>query len=213
MVHRSPVTRTLESRPAVSRSTEGRRSFPPPRRRSGKAAVPAGLPTPCLGQGYETVGQILSDILGSALDVTGSDRAFILVAREATMLEVVAARGIRPREVIDIVLAQAAPALKVALSERKLASLDHRGRTRPALDGFFEINDAAVLGLPLDLGLRSAGVLCLLRRRGARRVSDLDLEIVQALAEQAALAIGAASHQTALTELEASLCGLAPALA
>ncbi|HUP90815.1 MAG TPA: GAF domain-containing protein [Solimonas sp.] len=171
------------------------------------------MPQPRPGEGYESVDQILRDILRSAIDVTGSEQAFILVSRDSTILEVVCARGIRPREVIDAVLNRAASAVHMALRERTLVFADHSGRTVPVLDGFFEINDAAVLGLPLDLGLRSSGTLCLIRRRGARRVSDLDLEIVQALAEQAALAIGAASHQTALTRLADSLGGLAPALA
>lgn len=163
--------------------------------------------------GYEPAEQILADILRSALEVTGASQGFILVSREGSVLEVAGARNLRPSEVVDVVLARAALPLHTALRDGRPAAADDHGRALPVFDGFFENNNPATLCVPLDLGLRQTGALCLLRQSGARKVSELDLEIVQALAEQAALAIGAASHQTALTELEASLCGLAPALA
>ena len=78
----------------------------------------------------------------------------------------------------------------------------------PMNDGGAEERAPAVLCVPLDLGPQLSGVLCLLRREQPRRLSDLDLEIVQALAEQAALAIGAASHSSALSRLRASLSDL-----
>jgi GAF domain-containing protein len=54
-------------------------------------------------------------------------------------------------------------------------------------------------------------VLCLSRREPLRVVSELDLEIAQALAEQIALAISAASAFSALNHLEQRLGCLPPA--
>lgn len=161
--------------------------------------------------GYEPAEQILADILRSALDVTGAHQGFILVSREGSILEVAGARNLRPSEVVDVVLSRAAAPLHSALREGQAAAADEQGRALPIFDGFFENNNPSVLCVPLELGLRQTGALCLLRQPGARKVSELDLEIVQALAEQAGLAISAACHQTALTRLEASLSALDPA--
>lgn len=164
-----------------------------------------------LTSGYEPAEQILADIMRSAMEVTGAAQGFILVSREGSVLEVAGTRNLRPSEVVDVVLARAASPLHTALREGRPAAADDQGRALPIFDGFFEQNTPAVLCVPLDLGLRQTGALCILRHPGARKLSELDLEIVQALAEQAALAIGAACHQTALTRLEASLSGLVPA--
>lgn len=181
--------------------------------RPAKKAWPRPEQTaPFFTSGYEPAEQILADILSSAVDVTGSVQGFILVSREGSVLEVAGTRNLRPSEVIDIVLARAAAPLHAALRENRPAAADEQGH----LLSLFEKPAgaaaalAAVLCVPLDLGLRQTGALCLMRQACARRVSELDLEIVQALAEQAALAIGAACHQTALTRLEASLSSLAP---
>jgi GAF domain-containing protein len=161
--------------------------------------------------GYEPAEQILSDILRSAMEVTGAAQGFILVSRESSVLEVAGARNVRPSEVVDVVLARAASPVHSALREGRPAAADERGRPLPIFDGYFEANSPAVLCVPLDLGLRQSGALCLLRNPNARKLSELDLEIVQALSEQAALAIGAACNHTALARLEASLSALVPA--
>lgn len=155
--------------------------------------------------GYEPAEQILADILRSALDVTGAAQGFIIVSREGAVLEVASHCNIRPEEIMDASLRLAALPLHGALRENRPSAADSQGRALPIFDGYFETNDPAVLCLPLDLGLRQRGALCVLRQVGARKLSELDLEIVQALAEQAALAIGAACNHTALTRLEASL--------
>ena len=163
--------------------------------------------------GYEPVEQILCDILASAAEVTGADQAFFLVSREGSVLEVACARNIRPAEVMDLVLTRAAATVHRALREGQLSGADGAGRPMPVYDGFFEANAPAVLCVPLDLGLRQSGAMCLIRCKNPRRLSELDLEITQALAEQAALAIGAACHHSALTRLEASLNAPVPARA
>lgn len=210
----------MANRPPVSSLKKGSfrfgnvsRTFGNARRRTD-VVRPAGTPAVATQRaGYEPAQEILRSILRSAADLAGADQCFFLVARDDTVLEVAGARNIRPRDIIQVVLGRGAGATGLCLRERRLACADEQGRPMPLLDGVFEANAPAILCLPLDLGLAQAGVLCLLRKRRARRVSELDLEILQALGEQASLAIGAASHQSALTRLEASLSALSPGLA
>lgn len=182
----------------------------PAHKRTARAETRAGTEFPT--SGYEPAEQILNEILRSAMEVTGAVQGFILVSREGSVLEVAGSRNLRPSEVVDVVLARAAAPVHSALREGRMAAADDKGRALPIFDGYFETNTPAVLCVPLDLGLRQSGALCILRHPGARKLSELDLEIVQALAEQAALAIGAACHQTALTRLEASLSAFSPPL-
>lgn len=159
---------------------------------------------------YEPVQPLLKEILRSTADVLSAHQAFIIVARGEALIEVACTHNIRPSEVVDAVTTGARGPVQTALKEKILTAGDIQGAAMPLLDGFFENNSPAILCVPLDLGSRLAGVLCLLRRHPPRRLSDLDLEIVQALAEQAALAIGAATHSSALSRLKASLSRPSP---
>lgn len=183
------------------------------RRRAGGTPAPASLADSHRSTAYEPVQQILRDILRSASGVLGAAQAFILVSRGGSVLEVAGAHEIHPGEVMSAVLAQASLPIHTALREKILTGGDLQGCVLPLLEGALEQRAPAVLCVPLDLGPRLSGVLCLLRQQQPQKLSDLDLEIVQALAEQAALAIGAASHSSALSRLQASLDTLAPAYA
>lgn len=199
--------------PATRAFTRSRRRNPETRASLRAAAVDSFSSRDQLTGSYEPVEQILSEILRSAMDVAVADQGFILVSREGSVLEVASSRNIRPAEVMDVVLARAASPIHSALREGRLSAIDSRGHTMPVFDGYFEANAPAILCLPMDLGLRQSGTLCLVRKpSGARKLSELDIEIVQALAEQAALAVGAACNQSALSRLEASLSDLMPAL-
>ena len=66
----------------------------------------------------------------------------------------------------------------------------------------------AVVALPLELGRNEHGALCMIRNGAPRHLSDLDLEILGALADQAALALRASNQQSALSRLAASLDAL-----
>lgn len=182
-----------------------------PRRRSQKPRPIQVRTSISDAPSYEPVSQLLAEILRSACDVAGAEQAFFLVTRDETALEAVATYRIRPGEVMDVVLCRAAHPVHLALREHRMAAADADGRALPVYDGNFELNAPAVLCVPLDLGLRQTGALCLMRKTGARNLSELDLEIVQALSGQAELAIGAARCRSALSRLEASLRVLSPA--
>jgi GAF domain-containing protein len=197
MGHRNPVS--LEAK-----GKGGRRTFGAARRRTASLKPFPGVPFT-----HMPAHDVLGSILTSACELIAAEQGFMLVARGDTVLEIACTRRMRPGDVMRTVLGRAGPAVQQTLHERRTACADAHGHLIPMCDGFFEANAPALLCLPLDLGARDAGVLCLIRR-GKRRVNDLDWEILQALSDQAALAIGAASHQTALSALEASLAAIAP---
>lgn len=165
--------------------------------------------------GCEPIQQVLKDILRSASGVLSASQAFIVVSQGGSILSVAATHNIRPVEVANAVLVQASKPIHAALREKILAAGDLQGCVLPPLhaDACPENRAPAVLCVPLDIGSQQRGVMCMLRQHQPRRLSDLDLEIVQALGEQAALAISAASHSSALQRLQASLTTLAPAYA
>lgn len=147
--------------------------------------------------------ELLRNTLRSACDLIGAERGFVVVLREETTLEVACARQMAPREMLDTMLGRAARALHRALTLRETGLCDERGNTLAAHPG--DHSAAAVVSLPLELGVRQRGALCLLRACAQRALSSLDFEILEALAGQAALALAAASQQSALHRLEASL--------
>lgn len=163
--------------------------------------------------GYESVQQTLQDIQRSVAALVGASQAFILTCREDSALEIASTHNIRVTQAMDLALSQATLPLHAALRGKMLVTGDLNGYAPATLPGNHSSLIPAALCVPLDLGPRMKGALCLLRRGQPQHMSDLDLEIVQALAEQAALAICAASHSNALSRLQDSLSTLAPAYA
>lgn len=153
----------------------------------------------------EPAREVLRNTLRSACEVIGAERGFILQTREDPVLEVVGTHGVKRQDLLDLVIGCASPALHRALIGGELGLADRSGVVQPQLDGSFEENAPAVVALPLELSGRQRGVLCLLRNAPARVLSELDIEILEALADQAALALRAASQESALSRLAASL--------
>ncbi|HEX4895019.1 MAG TPA: GAF domain-containing protein [Solimonas sp.] len=157
----------------------------------------------------EPAQEILRNTLRSACELIGAERGFVIALREDVALEIACTRAMRQHELLDAVLGPAARALHRTLSEQAIGLADASGQALPMLDGYFEHNAPAVVSLPLEVGPRQRGALCLLRADAPRTLSDLDFEILEALAGQAALALAAASQQNALSRLAASLHGFA----
>lgn len=154
----------------------------------------------------EPAQQVLRNTLRSACDVIGADAGFTLQTREDAVFEVACANRLGPTQLLDAVLGRAASALHRSLVFGELGLADPAGS---ALTPDAEAAPA-VVALPLDLGQRERGVLCLLRDDGPRGLSELDLEILGALADQAALALRASNQECALSKLAASLNAIGP---
>ena len=180
--------------------------------RRKREPVNAGLP-PAISQNYGPVSKIMRDILRSAADVLDADQAFILISRDGEPTETAAVLNLRPIKVINLALQRAALSIRHSLQRRCVTAADNRGQELLLCNGEFAHDiSPSTLCLPLDPNSHVCGVMCMIRRGNARRLTALDLEIVYALADQAALAVGAANHQRALSHLEASLSELLPAV-
>jgi GAF domain-containing protein len=163
--------------------------------RSGPAVARAAAPGPAQ--------DILHGILTSAAALTGADQAFLAVWRGSAAAQILGCRHIAPTQAQAAVRGRLAGLLERALRGEPVCG-DAAGHALPHGDHAARI---ATLCLPLSLGAREHGALCLMRRGKLRRIGALDWEILQALGDEAALAIGATRHQSALSELAARLSG------
>jgi GAF domain-containing protein len=156
----------------------------------------------------EPAQQVLRNTLRSACDVIDAESGFTLQTREDAVFEVACSHRLGPTQLLDAVLGRASSALHRALvaGELGLAALSGEALAAPGNGD----TAPAVVALPLDLGARERGVLCLLRTGNPRALSELDLEILGALADQTALALRAANQECALTKLAASLNAFGP---
>jgi hypothetical protein len=152
---------------------------------------------------HAPVQQVLRNTLQSACELVGAERAFVLVLRQETTFEVACTRRILPREILDTMFGHAARALHRTLTRSETGLCDQAGN--PLWPQRGDALSPAVVSLPLDLGLRQRGTLCLLRACVQQALHRIDFEILDALAAQAALALAAANQQRALHRLEASL--------
>lgn len=146
--------------------------------------------------------QVLRNTLRSACCVVGAHGGFVVQVRDDTVLEIACAHALPGQDVLDAVLGMAARALHRTLLESARGLACPRGELliEPA-----HVAAPAVVSLPLELGPNRQGAFCLLRKNHERELSELDFEILEALAGQAALALSASCQRTALSRLEASL--------
>ncbi|WP_169729280.1 GAF domain-containing protein [Solimonas soli] len=184
---------------AFSRNTQRRRRPP----LSGQ--TPAGIAWASISAD-DSVQQVLHNTLRSACGVIGARGGFVVQLRDDTVLEIACAHALNGEAVLDAVFGRASRALHRALLDAE------RGLACPRGELLAEPLQAApaVISLPLELGVRRQGAFCLLRDNADRKLSALDFEILDALADQAALALAAACQRSALSQLEASLNATPP---
>ncbi len=152
----------------------------------------------------EAAQQVLRNTLRSACDVIGADRGFILAGSRDRR---------QPRGCLRMPYRSVRTDQRGARSRRAGPASGHAARHAGAgrsqwrsTRKFQRAGQRPVaVALPLDLGSGLRGTLCLLREDEPRALSELDAEILGALADQAALALRAASQKSALSKLAASL--------
>ncbi|NKF21387.1 GAF domain-containing protein [Solimonas marina] len=150
---------------------------------------------------------VLQNTLRSACGVVGARGGFVVQLRDDTVIEISCAHALAGHAVFEAVLGSAAAALRCALLESRRGLTCAQGEL---LEGCNDVSRPAVVSLPLELGTSRQGAICLLRSDTERVLSDLDFEILDALADQAALALGASCQRNALNRLEASLNAIGP---
>lgn len=153
----------------------------------------------------DTVQEILRNTLRSTYGVIGASGGFVLLLTDQRVLEIAALHRVSNNDVLDALFGWAAGALHRALLDgaRGLATAEGR-----LLVGEQPDEPAIFVCLPLDVDDNRRGALCLLRKPDARPLKALDLEILDALAGQAALALAAGCQRHALHQLQARLQAL-----
>lgn len=197
----------MSNRHRLLAPSRGARVFPRSTLRRRRPAQPAPGIAWSATAADDTAQQVLHNTLRSACGVIGARGGFVVQLRDDTVIEIACAHALPGKDVLDAVLGAAARALHCALLETRRGLACPRGELlrEPAAAAA-----PAVISLPLELGHRRRGAFCLLRQDSERSLSELDFEILDALAGQAALALGAACQRTALNRLEASLQAIAP---
>lgn len=159
--------------------------------------------TPSLG-----LGPLLERLLDSVLQLSGTERGFVLLADEQGELTLAASRGVTPEALADREFAGSVGAVERAIAERRsVASSD--ALADPRLAGRASIAEQqirALLCLPLLALGRLVGALYADSTRAGKQFTELDVEILEGLAAHAALALTVA-------RLDAELAGVAAHLA
>ena len=197
-------------RSALTMTPERLRQSAPRRRNTARQRLPEPLveilpDVIAEAAGTEGAAQALRGILQTAAELLGASRGFLLTCNDAGVMEVAGAHGMRPVEVMDLVLTQASLVVRTVLRERLPVAADEIGRAFRFEANAADSRRAAIFCMPLDLGEHRSGLFCALRGAEASVIGALDLEILHGLCDQASLVIGATSACTALAQLEACI--------
>ncbi len=144
---------------------------------------------------------LLRQVLDSVVKLAGAERGFVLLAGDDGELEVAATAGLEAEVLASEEFAGSAGAVERALAEgRPVVACDARGDfdlgRRPSI---VEGGIRALACVPLQILGRKIGAIYADSRCPGSAFTELDLEILEALAGQAALAIAVArlSHEAA----------------
>jgi len=163
--------------------------------------------TPSLG-----LGLLLERLLESVLQLTRTERAFVLLADAQGDLSLAASRGLEPGALHDPDFAGSVGAVDLALREsRAVATSD--AQHDPRLAGRRSIAERSIRALvcvPLIAAERLAGALYADSSRPGAELTDLDVLILEGLAGHAALAITVARLDAELAGVVAGLAVPAP---
>lgn len=137
---------------------------------------------------------LLREVLRSILDVSSAERGFVVLTRPEGGLELVASVGVAADDLLDPRFEGSAGAVERALATGRPvtladASLDTVLGERPSI---VEGRVRTLVCLPLFVMDRLLGVVYADSREPGARFSELDVDILSALASHAGLAIGVA---------------------
>jgi transcriptional regulator with GAF, ATPase, and Fis domain len=158
--------------------------------------------TPSLG-----LGPLLERLLDSVLQLSRTDRAFVLLAEPDGGLMLAASRGMPAGTVTAEEFAGSVGAVQLALQEgRPVATSDAQSDRRLAhRASIVEQEIRALVTLPLVAAERLVGALYADSSRAGAELTELDVEILAGLAGHAALAITVARLDAELNRVAAGL--------
>lgn len=160
--------------------------------------------TPTLG-----LAALLDKLLGSVLQLSRTDRAFVLLAEPDGSLVLAASRGMPAGTVLAEEFAGSVGAVQLALAEGRAvatsdAQLDSRLAHRPSVA---EHTIRALVCMPLVAADRLVGALYADSSRPGAVLTELDVDILSGLAAHAALGITVARLDAELARVAAGLSG------
>jgi len=153
------------------------------------------------------IGGLYRALLRDSGALLGARQTFIVALAAAERLDLLAAQpAMDAAQLVTLLDGGVGGMLRRVVSTRTAHYLDQAGAMVPLLATatVSERRKAlglSVLALPLDMGT-SCPVLCLVRDPAAQAARMLDLEMMQALAEQTTVMIGALNTGEALARLE-----------
>ena len=159
--------------------------------------------SPALG-----IGPLLERLLDSVLQLSATERGFVLLADDAGELSLVASRGLRVEALAAEEFAGSVGAVEQALREKRTVATGD-ALVDPLLAGRRSIAEQqirALICLPLLALGRTVGALYADSSVAGKQFTDLDVEILEGLANHAALA-------ATVARLDAELAGVVAGLA
>lgn len=159
-----------------------------------------------LGAGLE-VGELLGRLVESVLEISGAERAFVLLARADGRLETLELTGLDRRDLESEEFSGSLGAIRRTLATGRTVSASDTRRDdflaeRPSV---VAAGVRALVCLPLVAMDRTLGVIYADSTRPGARFAPLDLEILEATASHAALALAVARLGAELHTLAADL--------
>jgi len=153
--------------------------------------------------------RMLQRVLESVRALSGAERGFVMLADAAGELQVVATAGLEPQQLWEREFSGSIGAIERALAKgAPMAVSDLRAETLGQRPSVIERGIRALVCLPLKTLDRTIGILYADSLRPGASFGQLDVEILDALAAHAALAIGVASLDQNLKGLAASVANL-----
>lgn len=153
--------------------------------------------------------ELLSEVLGTVLEIAGAERGFVMLADDAGRLTVRAHTGTRGPVSLETRFPGSLSTVQRVLGESHAVVVcdvraDSLLAARPSIVGG-EIR--ALVCLPLAVGKQPTGVLYLDSSAPGKVFTQLDVELLEAFAAHAALVIGVASVRSDIADIAALLPG------
>lgn len=150
---------------------------------------------------------LLNRVVDSVLELSGLERGFVLLTDEAGVLRLAATRGLSERDMRGDAFTGSWGAIRMSLSEKRpVVSGDTESVTglgeRPSI---IRGGIRALACVPLRTEDQITGLVYADSTKPGRQFTELDLDLLEALCGQAALAVGASRLGRELGELRARL--------
>ncbi len=155
---------------------------------------------------------LLGRLVGSALELVGGERGFVLLIRPTGEIDAQVVAGFAPFETVDARFEETLGAAQEALKTGEAVVISRAGaasggkRRSPA-----DSAAGAIACVPLKALQKVIGLIGVEGRSDTGIFTDLDLEILEALADHAALLLGSLSLEQPIREIVGATPAAAPA--